>query len=263
MFDVDKFKRSLCTQWVAQSLLYFEKIESTNVHLKKLPATEISHGLLCLTDHQIKGRGQYERSWYVSPGKNLTFTLAFTPMSMDGSRFHILTLACARAAVDQIEEVTGLEAHIKWPNDVMINGKKVGGILTETVFNGNHLDRLLVGIGLNINENEFPDESLKKKAASLRQLTNSIIDREKFLCDFLMRVEYQYGHWHRQNDLMLRNINQKIIGYGQWVKLSINGDELAQKYKLLGINEKGQLTVIDDEGGIETFAYEQIRLTAD
>lgn len=261
MFNTDKFKNLLCTQWLAQSLLYFEKLESTSTYLKKLPAEQVSHGLLCITDHQIKGRGQYERPWKISPGKNLTFTLAFTPA--EEGRFHVLTLACARAAVDQIKRATGLEARIKWPNDVMIEGRKVGGILTETVFNGNHLDRVLIGIGLNINQDSFPDEELQKKAASLRQLTRQEIDREQFLCDYLSRIEYEYGRWHKQNGALLKNINQKIIGYGRWVKLNVNGDELDQRYKLLGVNEKGQLAVIDSEGGIETFSYEQIRLITD
>ena len=261
MFDLDTFRKSLSTQWLAQSQLYFEELESTNTYLKKLPPGQISHGLLCITDHQTKGRGQYERPWVVPPGKNLTFTLAFTPL--EEGRLHVLTLACARAAVDQIKDVTGLEAQIKWPNDVIIEGKKVGGILTEAIFNGNHLDRVLIGIGLNINQEDFPNEELRKKAISLRQLTNKNISREQFLCGFLSRIEYEYGRWHKKNSTLLKNINQKIVGYGKWIKLNVNGDELGQKYKLLGVNEKGQLVVIDSEGGIETFSYEQIRLITD
>jgi BirA family biotin operon repressor/biotin-[acetyl-CoA-carboxylase] ligase len=182
---------------------------------------------------------------------------------MEARRFHVLTLACARAVVDQIEHETGVEAYIKWPNDVVVDGRKVGGLLTETVFNGNHLDRVLVGIGLNLNQAEFSDPMVKAGAISLRQLADKEINREQFLCEYLHRVEHQYQRWHKHNDALLKNINHKILGYGRWIKLNVNGDELQRQYKLLGVNDKGQLAVIDGEGGLETFSYEQIRLITD
>lgn len=228
--------------------------------MKQLPAEAISHGQLCLADYQVKGRGQYERNWETDIGKNLTFTLAFRPNHAD--RFHILTLACARAAVAQIEESIGCEAFIKWPNDVLINNRKVAGLLTETVFNGNKLDRLLIGIGLNVNQEHF-SANIGKKAVSLKQVNHQPVDREQFLCRFLSRVEFEYLRWHKQSDALLRSINQKIIGYGEWVKFSINGHDQQTKYKLLGINENGQITAIDEEGGLKTFSYEQIRLITD
>lgn len=260
LFDLKKYRRALDTQWLGRDISYFEELDSTNTYLKQLPAEEISHGQLCLADNQVKGRGQYERNWETDTGKNLTFTLVFRPIQAD--RFHILTLACARAAVDQIEESIGCKAFIKWPNDVLINNKKVAGLLTETVFNGNKLDRLMIGIGLNVNQDHF-SSGIKNKAISLKQIKHQPVDREQFLCRFLSRVEFEYMRWHKQNDDLLRSINQKIIGYGQWVRFKINGHNQPAKYKLLGINENGQLTAIDEEGGLKTFSYEQIRLITD
>ena len=257
MFDLDKYNRAISTQWLGRSVSYFEELDSTNTYLKKLPAERIAHGHICIADNQTKGRGQYERSWETNAGKNLTFTLAFRPPNAD--RLQILTLACARAAVAQIEECTDCEAYIKWPNDVLINDRKVAGLLTETVFNGNSVDRLLIGIGLNVNQDQF-SSTLKDRAISLKQLKQKPVDREQFLCEFLSRVEYEYTRWHKQNDELLKNINQKIIGYGKWIGLQVNGHEQKKKFKLLGVNEKGGLTAIDEEGGVNTFAYEQIRL---
>lgn len=257
MFDLDTYNKNLSTQWLGHNPIYFDELDSTNTYLKKLPTEEVSHGQLCITDNQTKGRGQYERNWETVAGENLTFTLAFCPSN--ARRLHILTLACALAAVSQIEECAGCEAFIKWPNDVLINNKKVAGLLTETVFNGNSLDRLLIGIGLNVNQDQFSAD-IKKGATSLKKICGKEIDREQFLCGFLSRIEFEYVRWHKQNDKLLKSINQKIIGYGQWIKLQVNGQEQKGDFKLLGINEKGELAAIDNEGGLKTFAYEQIRL---
>lgn len=260
MFDLKKYHQKLSTRWLGHSISYFEELDSTNTYLKKLPAAQIAHGQLCITDNQTKGRGQHERNWETDAGKNLTFTLAFKPPRAD--RMHILTLACARAAVTQIEARIECKAFIKWPNDVLINDKKVAGLLTETVFNGNSLDRLLIGIGLNVNQDQFSG-AIDETAVSLKQITQKQVDRESFLCEYLSQVEYEYGRWHKQDDDLLRSINQKIIGYGNWIRLTVNGDEQEKKFKLLGINEKGGLTAIDEEGGLKTFEYEQVRLVTD
>jgi len=260
LFDPKKYNAKLSTQWLGQSLIYFEELDSTNTYMKSMPAEEVAHGQICLADHQLRGRGQYERNWETEDGKNLTFTLAFKPSRPE--RFHVLTLACARAAIAEIEDTVGQEAVIKWPNDVIVNQKKVGGLLTETVFNGNALDRLLIGIGLNVNQQQFSDE-LQTVAGSLRQVAGRDIDRETFLSQFLGRLEYAYTRWLKRDTELVKSINQKMIGYGQWVQLHVNGQPHGDKCKLLGINQKGALTGISKEGDLETFSYEQIRVITD
>lgn len=260
MFNIEKYRQALATQWLGQEIEYFEELSSTSSYLKKKPADEITHGQICITDRQTKGRGQYQRDWKSEAGKNLTFTLVFRPA--DPNRFHVLTLACARAAVAEFEETFDCRAFIKWPNDILIEGKKVSGLLTETMFAGNALDRLLIGIGLNVNQQQFPSE-LAGKATSLRQIARADIEREELLARLLSRMEYEYLRWHKQNDALVKSINQKIIGYGQWVGLQVNGHTTDKRHKLLGINQKGQLTAISKQGDLETFSYEQIRLAID
>lgn len=257
MFNIQTFKSKLTTQWLGRSLLFFEELNSTNTYLKRLPAEEISHGLVCLTDYQTKGRGQYEKNWESRPGQNLTFTLTFLPGS--SGRFHILTLACAKAAIDLINKTTGLNARIRWPNDVYLNGKKLGGLLTEATFSGNNIDRLLVGIGLNINQESFSPD-LSGKATSLKTETGENHAGEEFLADLLSYIEYEYGRWHKRDVEQLKEINKKIIGYGEWVTLEIDGDICDETAKLLGINEEGQLAVLEKEGEVKTYSYEQIRV---
>ncbi len=257
-FDQPIFLQQLNTQWLGHSVRYFEELESTNTYLKKLPSDKIEHGLICLTDHQTRGRGQYERNWESVKGQNLTFSIGLTPA--DTRRFHVLTLACALAIVEKLNEFLNAScAAIKWPNDIILNDKKTAGILTEAVFSGNIFDRLIIGIGLNINQKKFSD-GLEEIATSVSLEKGEDINREQFLGDLLNRIEYKYTLWEQQKPSLIKTINRNIIGYGQWVGLKIDNELQDELYKLLGIDENGALLMLNRDGGIDSFSYEQIKL---
>ncbi|MDZ7681504.1 MAG: biotin--[acetyl-CoA-carboxylase] ligase [Fodinibius sp.] len=260
-FEESVFKNKLTTQWLGHDFTYFEELESTNTYVKKIPAENVRQGMLCLTDYQTQGRGQYERRWETEQGKNLTFSLAFVPTST--KRFHVLTLACALALVEQLNEMFNSHcACISWPNDVLLNGKKMSGLLTETLFTGNNFDRLVIGIGININQHEFSPE-LKGSATSVSLEMGQEVGREQFLAELLSRIEYKYNLWQRRQGELLKSINRNIKGYGQWVGLVIDDELQDRTYKLLGIDENGQLLMLNQDAGIEEFSYEQIRLVTD
>lgn len=225
-----------------------------------MPANDVEQGMICLTDYQTRGRGQYERKWETEPGQNLTFSLVFIPSTAE--RFHVLTLACALALVDHLKGLLDSPTCIKWPNDVLIDDQKVAGILTETMFSGNKLDRLVIGMGINVNQQTF-SESLKDKATSVSLMADQTINREAFLGELLGRIEYNYNLWHRQQSDLLKSINQNIRGYGQWVGLKVDGELRDDTFKLVGIDESGKLLMLDHDGGIESFSYEQIQLVTD
>ncbi|MDX1639514.1 MAG: biotin--[acetyl-CoA-carboxylase] ligase [Balneolaceae bacterium] len=260
MFDVDKFHTELDTSWIGHEVTYFEQLDSTNSYLKNISEDQITHGMICLADNQTRGRGQYERNWESSPGQNLTFTVAFMPGTPE--RLHVLTLACAYALTELIREELSLRSFINWPNDVVVNDRKIAGLLTETVFAGNKLDRVLVGIGFNVNQERFSD-SLERKATSMKLLGGQNVCRESLLAKYLGLMEYAYTRWHRNDTKLLLSINQKLTGYGDWVGISVNGRDHEQKYKLVGVNEKGQLTLVNQNADVETFSYEQVRLITD
>lgn len=218
--------------------------------------------MICLTDKQTKGRGQYERNWESKPGKNLTFSLVFKPQIT--GRFHVLTMACALGIVEHLNEFVSDNpcACIKWPNDIILNDKKIAGLLTETVFSGNKLDRLVIGIGLNVNQEAFSAE-VADTATSVFLERKEPVDRELLLSHLLSRIEYKYNLWHRKKRELLKTINRNIVGYGQWVGLKVNGKLKDEPFKLLGINEQGQLLMLNQDAEIESFSYEQIRLVTD
>lgn len=257
-FDQSAYLEKLDTQWLGQSLQYFDELPSTNTYLKTVPKETLKQGMVCITDHQTKGRGQYERRWESEKNQNITFSMAFIPPTHE--RFHVLALACGLALVEQLNEFLQASCSaLKWPNDVMLNEKKTAGILAETVFSGNNFDRLIIGIGINANQKKFSDE-LKTIATSVALESEKEIAREEFLAELLNRIEYKYRLWQQQKPDLIKIINRNIIGYGQWVGLKIDNQLQEDRYKLLGIDEIGQLLMLNRDGGIESFSYEQIQL---
>lgn len=256
-FDVETFKNHLRTSWIGSECLYIETIHSTNSYLKQIPSHKLVHGALLLTDKQTGGRGQYERKWESEAYKNLTFTVAFKPVR--GDRLTLLTLACARAICDIFSRYTDETVKIKWPNDIYIGEKKIGGILTECIFNGQKTDRVLIGIGLNIYQSVFSSK-IQEKAISLSDVSSDPIKRESLLADILVAIEQAYLKWHKFDTLLQKEIQKKLIGYGEWVHISINGAPIPDLYKFIGIGENGELLMLNEQLDVNTFRYEQIRI---
>ena len=257
MFDTQHFEDRLVTSWIGHNFFYFEELGSTNSYAKKMDRVDTLHGALVLADNQVLGRGQYERNWEATPCQNLTFSIIFEPQNAD--RLTILTLACAKAIADVCTEQLDGTADLKWPNDVLFEGKKLAGLLTEAVFNGSVLERVVVGIGINVNQHEF-SAGLSTKATSLSILSGKKYSRERVLAHILTKIEYYYRLWLKQDIELVRLINKSLIGFGSWTRLNVNGMDKEGEYKFLGVNEKGSLIVLNKELEVDTFSYEQVRI---
>lgn len=257
MFDQHLFNKKLSTSWLGRELFYFQELPSTNTYAKQIVKTERFHGAIVLADNQTEGRGQHQRNWVIEAHQNLTFSIIFEPQK--GDRLSILTLACALAVSEYIEEHLKQDTQLKWPNDVLVNGKKISGLLTETVFRGDVLDRLVIGIGFNINQRKF-DEKLTETATSLAILDDKKHQREEVLARLLTRIEYLYRLWSTQDIDLIKRINKKLIGYGKWVTLEVNDELLDSEYKFMGINELGHLVVLNKALEVNTFSHEQVKV---
>jgi BirA family biotin operon repressor/biotin-[acetyl-CoA-carboxylase] ligase len=259
LFHKNIFEQHLVSAWVGQEFHLLNEVDSTNNYSKKVE-TPIP-GTVVLAEEQKAGKGQHNKVWTTEPGKNLTFSIIFTPSQAD--RITLLTLACASAIQDVVYKyLDDYSIDLKWPNDVMCDGRKIAGLLTEVIYNGNKVDRIIVGIGLNVNQVNF-DENLKEIATSLKSCTGKDFSCEKLLCDLLVRIEYNYQRWMNNSIELVKEINPKLQGYGSWVTLEIEGNPLSEKKKFLGMNEFGALQVLNKELGVDTFSYEQIRILTD
>lgn len=257
-FQTERYKSNLNTSWLGSDLICLESTPSTNRYLKNVPSEQLSHGTVCLAEFQSEGRGQYKRSWASDKYQNLMFTMAFKPPR--GDRLPLLTLSCALAVARVIDEHEIKGCSIKWPNDVLIRGKKAAGILTESVFLGKSPDRVLVGIGLNLNQQEFGADVGADATSLSLEMGGKAISREDILCSVLEKTEHLYTRWHQQDPELCKDVNQRLIGFGEWVTATLNGTMENEKYKFLGMNDRGQCVMLNRELNVHTFSYEQIRV---
>ena len=172
---------------IGKKQIYFEELESTQQEAKKMAELNVQNGTIIVTDYQTKGRGTHDRKWYSEKNKNLTFTLIIYPKctikELEGFTFDI-----AQCMKNSIEKLYGVKLDIKKPNDIMCNGKKLGGILTQIVTKGEEIKYLLIGIGVNVNSENF-DEEIKNIATSLKIEFGKEFSRKNILNEFCYNFE--------------------------------------------------------------------------
>ena len=176
------------TCFLGKRIDYYESIDSTHLEAKRLK--KIENGMIILANNQTDGIGTHSRKWYTVGGKNLLLDIILIP-NCDIKKIEGLTLIIAKCMVTILKELYGIELSIKEPNDIMCNNKKLAGILTEAVTRGDIVQKLYIGIGLNINQISFPKE-LESIATSLKNELNKELNREEILIKFLEEFEKEY-----------------------------------------------------------------------
>lgn len=255
-FDSVRFKSGLNTHTFGKNTFVFDELDSTNAWLKSANSDDIQNGSICLADVQYAGRGQHKRAWISDPASNLTWSIVYKTEQHD--RLFMLTLASMLAVSEIVDEELGLTSRLKWPNDLMIDRKKIGGVLAEAVFNGNHLDRFIVGIGLNINQSTFPSDL--PNAVSMSMLTGRYHNREDILARIVNKIELMFDKWMQHDRQLVKSINERLLGYGEKVYVDVDGMPLEGKKLMLGVNVSGHLHLMDDDYTVHTYAYEQVRI---
>ncbi len=232
-----------------KSTEYYDTIDSTNIRARRLAEEGAQSGTLVVADCQMAGRGRRGKEWVSPSGKNVFMSLILRPDILPGSA-SMLTLVAALAVHDGIKRETGLETSIKWPNDIVSNGRKVCGILTEMSAELEGIHYVVTGIGINVNMEEFPKE-VRPVATSLLLETGSKVRRSPLIASILESFEAYYEQFMVQGDLSgLKSVyNQYMVNAGREVKiLESSGDYTG---KALGINEKGELLVEMQSGEVK------------
>ena len=212
---------------------YYEEIDSTNKRAKELAQNGCSHGTLLVADVQTAGIGRRGRSWSSEKGTGIYMSMVLRP-EIKTDAASMLTLIAALAVAKAMQKSIGTQsplAQIKWPNDIVINGKKICGILTEMTLAGTGIDYIVVGIGINVLNEEFPEE-IRQTASSILLETGVRVDREKLIEMFLEYFEAYYERFVEEQDL----------------------SSFLTEYENLLVNKENRVRVLDPHGEYEGIA---------
>ncbi len=216
MFNIEEFDIKLDTEFVGRNFIYSDEVDSTNSVL--LTSKEFAqNGTVILAEHQSKGRGRKNREWLSSPGQNLTFSILLK-RDLKESKINMINLGAAISVAQAIENLYQLNVELKWPNDVLIGKKKIAGILIESTSKGNKISKLVVGIGINVNQPNFPGK-FDIPPTSVRKEFHSLVSREKLLSEVLNNFESILDEAKEDYKKILNNWRSRCKMIGEKVKI--------------------------------------------
>lgn len=191
----DEIAEGLNTEFIGGRVYYYHSLESTNREARTLASGGVPGGSLVVAEEQVQGRGRMSRGWFSPKGLGIWCSLILRPEVQPGEAPPV-TMLTAVAVASAVEKVAGVAPGIKWPNDLLVGGKKICGILTEMSAEMERVNFLVVGVGINVNTplEDFPEE-LKEIATSLYRVKNEPISRLKLLKHFLREFECYYQRW--------------------------------------------------------------------
>lgn len=238
--DAKKIRQGLRTRVLARDIHYLKETDSTNAQADRLACAGAPEGTLVVADLQTRGRGRQGRLWFSPPGTGLYFSLILRP-PVEPAASHYLVLLSGVAAARAIEELCRTPVELKWPNDLQIRGKKVGGILLELSADLKGLHHLIVGIGINVStpRGKFPRD-FHREAGSLLTETGAVVDRFELLRRLLLHFEARYFRSLEQGPAeVLEEWTRLTTSLGKMIRVTCGGQIL-----------EGSAVGIDADGGL-------------
>lgn len=236
------------TKWAGRNLFCLDTVDSTNDYIKKLAEDGAPHGTLAVADYQSGGKGRRGRSWVTPHGTAIAMSILVRP-TLAPEKASMMTLVAGMAVARSVKEVTGLDVKIKWPNDVVIDGKKISGTLTEMSMELGAIHYIVIGTGINANVTEFPDE-IKDTATSLILEKGEKVDRAAIICAHMEAFEDFYDRFMEYGDMTLlrEDYQELLVNQDKVVRVLEPGHEYTGIAR--GIDEMGQLLVEKEDGSI-------------
>jgi BirA family biotin operon repressor/biotin-[acetyl-CoA-carboxylase] ligase len=240
----------LHTRWAGHEIHTSQKTGSTNADAKALAESGSPHGTLVLTEVQTNGRGRRGHVWQSMEGTAISMSMICRP-EFPPEKASMLTLVMGLAVSDAICSMTGLGAMIKWPNDIVIQNRKVAGILTEMSAEPDYIQYVIIGAGINVNteQADFPEE-IKETAGSLKSVSGRSFSRAQLIEEILRYFEKYYEIFDRTLDLsgMMGHYNERLVSREKQVKI-LNPKTTFEGIST-GIDQEGNLLVKKTDGNI-------------
>ena len=237
-----EIKSLMHTEWVAKEVLYFDTIDSTNTKAQELAEKGYPSGTLVVADKQESGKGRRGRSWVSPSGTGIFMTLMIKP-DINPNNASMLTLVAALAVAKAITSVTGEEVLIKWPNDIVVNGKKVCGILTEMNAQFDYINHIVVGIGINVHNESFPEEISQMASSLMIEAGGKRFHRAQIIAETMSYFEQYYDTFLKTQDLsaLVREYDELLVNRNKSVRVLDPKEPFDGK--AMGITPKGELIV--------------------
>jgi len=197
-FNEKTISENLGTKIFGNRIFFFKSIKSTMDYAKKLAERDEPEGTVVIADYQSHGRGRFGRIWRAEAGENILMSIILRP-TIPLEKFGIIPLLTAVSVSEAIEKNASVKVTTKWPNDLLINGKKFCGILMEVSITADKGDFAILGIGVNVNQTKFPEE-IQDYATSLRLSTGKTYNRTALVQDILRSLETDYVELNRRKD---------------------------------------------------------------
>lgn len=248
-------KDSIHSLFVPSKRIKLPSCHSTNqVASDLLAEKKLEEGAVIVTDNQTAGRGQRGNKWESEPGKNITLSIVVKPVFLPISSQFELTVITSLAVLNLLSDFDLKDPKIKWPNDIYIGSSKIGGILIENMIRSNQLEWAIIGIGLNVNQEEFKVAN----ATSMKLETGAFQPLEPVINHLLSHMDRYYSWLKQGKSMELRVLYAENL---MWVNqpgdfLDINKNIRFQG-RITGVNDEGRLVVKSDEGE-QTFDFKQI-----
>ncbi|WP_457623992.1 biotin--[acetyl-CoA-carboxylase] ligase [Persephonella sp.] len=230
------------TNWLGKNYIFFEEIQSTNSFARE---NDYPDGTVVVAESQTAGRGRKGRKWISVPHRGI-YASIILKRNINPYVLPVFSLLFPLAVRNVLQEVSGLEVKIKWPNDLYVNGKKIAGFLIETDLEGNTVQKIVAGFGININHNK---EDLKglNIGTSLKIITGQNFNRKEIIAKVLMEIEKNIDNFDKEK--VIQQVNNSLLWKGK--KIRIIDDNI--KGILIGLNSTGGIVIQTKNG--EKYIY--------
>jgi len=239
---------------------FLEELDSTNQVLWELSEkVQLTEFHTVSTDFQWSGKGQDTNTWFSSQGQNILLSTLVFPHFIKAAEAFQISRWVSLSILDFLKDHRIKDAKIKWPNDIYVGDQKIAGILIQNAIFGHHLSKSLVGIGLNINEKNFPKKL--PNSVSLHQL----VQRELFVLeesDHLMRIfQKNYRLLKKSPQKLIKQYHQKLYQLEEWTQYQIKNKTL--EAKINGVDEFGRLELENRRGEVSQFDLKEVKFVID